>query len=91
METKQTVTSPMYSINWKDVLRGLVVSVGTSVTLLIYDTLEKGNLNFNWKEIGLAGLAAAFAYLTKNFFTPPVVKTPIESKDINPETPTTAK
>lgn len=74
----QIVTSKQYSLDWRDILKGLFVSVGTSVLVIIENSISAGQFEFNWKQIGIAALGSAVAYLLKNFFTPSTVKTPVE-------------
>lgn len=59
----------MLSLKWKDLFKGLIVSVVTAVLTVIQTSLSAGSLTFNWKEIGTVALTATIAYLTKNFFT----------------------
>ena len=63
--------SNFLSLNWKDILKGLLMAILTPVVLIIEQSLEAGSITFNWKQIGLAAIAGGFAYLVKNFFTPP--------------------
>ena len=77
---KVTVTSEKYAINWKDTLKGLLVAVGTSVIVIVQASLDAGSLQFNWKQIVMAALAAGIAYLAKNFFTPASVHTRVSDK-----------
>ena len=78
---KVTVTSEKYAINWKDTLKGLLVAVGTSVIVIVQASLDAGSLQFNWKQIVMAALAAGIAYLAKNFFTPASVQTRVDKKE----------
>lgn len=64
-------TSNQFAINWQDVAKGLLMAVLTPVFAIITQSVQAGNLTFDWKVIGGAALAGFFAYLTKNFFTPP--------------------
>lgn len=64
---ENTTTSTQYSLNWKDVGKGLIVAVGTAVLVIIQTSLDAGDLNFNWKQIGIAAIGAAVTYLAKNF------------------------
>lgn len=77
METNSTITSPFGKLNWKDLLRGLIVAGGTAAFTIIAKTLESGVLTFDWKAIAIASGSAALAYLTKNLFTPATVQTPV--------------
>jgi len=44
--------SPQFAINWNDVLKGLIMAIGTPVLLIIQQTITSGQLTFNWKQIG---------------------------------------
>ena len=57
------------TINWQDLLKGLIVAVGSAVFAVIYTTIQAGSLTFDWKAIGITALSAALAYLSKNLFT----------------------
>jgi len=57
------------TLNLKDLAKGLLVSVGSAVIGVITTSLQAGSLTFDWKQIGTIALAAALAYLGKNFFT----------------------
>ncbi len=76
METKIEVTSEQYKLDWKDLGKGLLVSVATAVLFVVQDALDAGELEFNWKTIGKAAIAAAVGYLIKNFFTPAKIQSP---------------
>lgn len=61
--------SNLLSLNWRDFVKGLVIAVLTPIIVVIQQSLEAGQLTFNWKAIGVAALAAAAAYLLKNLVT----------------------
>lgn len=63
--------SKFLSLNWQDVLKGLVMAVLTPAIVIIQQSIESGSFTFDWKSIGVASLAGGFAYLVKNFFTKP--------------------
>jgi hypothetical protein len=71
-------TSDKYSLDLKDIGKGLIVAAGGAAVAAIQSSLSTGSLNFNWKSIGLTALAAGISYLAKNFFTPAQIV-----KDIN--------
>lgn len=77
MENK-TITSKKYTLDWRDFGKGLLVSTGTAVLVVVQNSIEGGHLEFNWKQIGIAAIGAAVTYLLKNFFTPAKIKTPAE-------------
>ncbi len=61
--------SKFLTLNWRDFLKGFVISVLAPVILIIQQSLDSGELVFNWKQIGMAALAAGVAYLLKNLVT----------------------
>jgi hypothetical protein len=71
-------TSNLFSLNWADFGKGLIVAVGGASIALIEATLQAGSLNFDWVKIGSTALAAGLAYLGKNFFTPAQNVTPVK-------------
>ena len=63
--------SKLFSINWFDFGKGLVVTIFTtfiSSLITFLDTLQFPDTEA-FKHIALAGLAAGSSYLLKNFFT----------------------
>lgn len=62
--------SSFLSLNWKDLGKGFLMAVLTPVFVIVQQSLELGELTFNWKSIGLAAVAGGVAYLVKNLFTP---------------------
>lgn len=73
-------TSNQFTLNLQDAGKGLIIAVGSAVITIIENTLNAGSLTFNWKQIGLTALAAAAAYLGKNFFTSAKIISPYEIK-----------
>ena len=65
----QITTSKQYTVNWRDILKGLLIAIVTPALATIEQSLEAGTLTFNWKLIGISSLSAGIAYLSKNFFT----------------------
>lgn len=63
-------TSKQFTINWRDITKGLVIAAISPVIPIVSDTINSGSLTFDWKHIGLTALSAVVAYLVKNFFTP---------------------
>lgn len=64
-------TSNFLSLDFKDFVQGLLMSVLTPAVLIIQQSIESGVLVFNWKSIAMASVAGGFAYLVKKFFTQP--------------------
>ncbi len=57
------------SLDIKDLSKGLVMAVLSSVLTIIYSTVNVGSLSFDWQSIGMAAITSAIAYLMKNLFT----------------------
>lgn len=63
------MNSTFLTLNSKDFLKGLVVAVITAVITIVYTSVQAGNLNFDWKAIGVTALSSALAYIMKNLFS----------------------
>ena len=66
-------TSNQFTLNVKDVLKGLLVAIITPVFTVIMSSLNAGSLTFDWKAIGVTALAAGLAYILKNFLAPAAI------------------
>jgi len=62
-------TSGLYSLDFNDLIKGLIVAVIGAVINTIKDSITAGTFNFNWEKIGTVALVSGLAYLSKNFFT----------------------
>ena len=69
-------TSPLFSLNIKDLAKGLIVAIGGAAITAIENSIQAGSLTLDWKAIGSVALAAGLSYLGKNFFTPAKTVTP---------------
>jgi len=63
-------TSKQFQINFRDVIKGLALAVILPVLNVIYQSIEAGSFEFDWKRIGLLAAGGLIAYLIKNFFSP---------------------
>ncbi len=70
---KVSTTSSQFTLNLKDVLKGLLVAVLTPVITIIIDSISSGGLTFNWTLIGVTALTAGLSYIVKNFLSPGTV------------------
>lgn len=61
--------STLYRLNINDFLKGIIIAVGTPVLLIVQQTLDSGQLSFNWKQISMAAIGGFITYLSKNFFS----------------------
>jgi hypothetical protein len=76
----KTVVSKQFSLDARDWWRGLIIAALTPVFFIVQQSIDKGELVFNWKTIGMAALGGGLAYLAKNFLLePPKVITKAES------------
>lgn len=65
-----TTSSSQFTLNTRDILKGLALAVITPVITIVIDTLNQGSLTFDWKHIGVVAITALLAYLMKNFLSP---------------------
>ena len=77
-------TSKQFQINFRDVIKGLALAVILPVLNVIYQSIEAGSFEFDWKRIGLLAAGSFIAYIIKNFFTPAeVVMTGVKNDTID--------
>ena len=67
------VTSKQFSLSLNDFWKGLLIAIGSPVITILIQSLNTGELTFNWKAIATTGLSAGLMYLAKNFFDKPKV------------------
>ncbi len=79
MESKIEVTSKRFWLNSKDFIRGLLIAMGSSALMVVQTSIDAGHIVFEWKPIGMAGVAGGITYLLKNWLQPAQIK-----KDITP-------
>jgi len=66
-----TQTNSQFSINFRDLSRGLLVAAITAGLTALLSALQEGGIEkLDWKTIGVVSLTAGVSYLVKNFFTP---------------------
>lgn len=61
--------SKLFSLNIQDFFKGLVVAVISAVVTFLYNTMDSGEVVFNWKQIATISLTSALAYIIKNYLT----------------------
>lgn len=61
--------SPLFKLNLSDAVKALIMAVLTPVFAIVYQSVQAGNLTFDWKAISLAAVSGFMAYLAKNFFS----------------------
>jgi hypothetical protein len=58
--------SKKYSLQLSDFWKGALLAVGAAVLTVVQQSLEAGNLKFNWSLISTTAISAFVAYLVKN-------------------------
>lgn len=66
-------TSTQYTLNMRDVFKGLLVAILSPVFTILLTSLNAGSLVFDWKAIGAVALAAGLSYVLKNFLSPATI------------------
>jgi len=61
--------SKLFSLETKDAIKALILSILTSTLIVVQTSLDAGELNFNWEKIGMVALASAVGYILKNWLT----------------------
>lgn len=61
--------SKKYSLDWRDLGKGLVIAALSPVVPIIQQSIAAGNFVFDWKAMLAAAVGGLLIYLTKNFFT----------------------
>jgi hypothetical protein len=61
--------SAFASLNIQDFFKGLIVAILTALVTFLYNTMDSGELVFNWKQIITTSLTASLAYIIKNYLS----------------------
>ena len=69
-------TSSLFTLDLKDLGKGLLVAIGGAVVSAIETSFQAGILTLNWQTIVGVAFASGLSYLGKNFFTPAQTVTP---------------
>lgn len=64
-------SNKIFTINWQDLLKGLITTFLTAFLTSIYQWINGGSFPTvaQWKTAAIVGLAAGIGYLLKNFLT----------------------
>lgn len=65
------ITSKKFTLQWRDVIRGVLMAAMTSALVIVQQSVESGNLNFNWHSIAMAAVGGGVAYILKNWLIEP--------------------
>lgn len=60
---------PAGKLDWRDIGKGIVMAVLVPALLIVQQSLDRGELTFNWKAIAMAAIAGGVGYLLKNIST----------------------
>lgn len=71
---KKITASKRFTLDWQDILKGLIMAILFPAFLTIQQSLDAGRWDFDWKNIAMASIAGGVGYLIKNLFSPPTVK-----------------
>lgn len=61
--------SNIWSLSWRDLVKGLIIAVITPVLTIALDTLNAGSWVFNFQKMGSTAAIAAASYLIHQFIT----------------------
>lgn len=67
----EVIKSEQFTLNLRDVFRGLVIASLTSALVVIQNSVVSGAIVFNWSQIGTAAIAGGVGYLLKNWLLEP--------------------
>lgn len=62
--------SKLFSLNWRDFLKGLLLAILSSVVTFLYQVIQTG-ITFDaefFKSVGVIAVTTLLAYLSKNLF-----------------------
>ncbi len=65
------ITSKKGSLQWRDVIRGVLMAAMTSALVIVQQSVESGSLNLNWHSIAMAAVGGGVAYILKNWLIEP--------------------
>jgi hypothetical protein len=64
--------SPLFSLNYKDLIKGLVMAALTGIFNIVMADINQNIFAFNGAALYHGAIVGLVAYLAKNFFTPAV-------------------
>lgn len=63
-------TSSLFSLNWNDLIKGLIMAAGGGLFSVLMSDINAGNFDINLTALWHGALVGAIPYLAKNFLTP---------------------
>lgn len=77
--------SEFFSLNWRDLGKGLIVAVITAVLTYAWAAIEAGGLtSIDWQVVGSTAIISAIGYLMKNLVTNSEGEVAKTEEDANP-------
>ncbi|MFP9114583.1 hypothetical protein ACLI1A_11620 [Flavobacterium sp. RHBU_3] len=70
---QKVVVSKQFGIKWRDVAKGVFLSVIVPVLVAAQGMLENQDADFNWSFLAKVAVGAFIGYMLKNFFDKPKV------------------
>ncbi|HTA62781.1 MAG TPA: hypothetical protein VK835_10010 [Bacteroidia bacterium] len=71
-------TSDFLKLDIRDILKACIIATLTPVLVLVQQSIDAGQLTFDYKHLGMAAIGGFVAYLIKNFLTPPAIVSKIQ-------------
>ena len=76
---KEVILSKQWAVSLIEWLKSAGYAVGTAVIFELQKYLDKGDLNINWKQMGMIALSAFILFIGGKFVAKPTVKTVYDS------------
>ena len=70
---EKIIISKQFSIKWRDVVKGILLSVIVPVLVAAQGMLENPETDFDWSFLAKVAVAAFIGYILKNFFGRPKI------------------
>lgn len=81
----QVITSKKFTLQWRDIVRGFIMAGLTSALFVIQQSVESGELKFNWHTIGMAAIGGGVGYLLKNWLIEPAKVITVAGSNVKAE------
>lgn len=75
----KVILSKQWTVSAIEWLKSAGYAVGTAVFFELQKYLDKGDLNINWKQMGMIALSAFLLFVGGKFISKPTVKTVYDS------------
>jgi membrane-bound acyltransferase YfiQ involved in biofilm formation len=70
---QKVIVSKQFGIKWRDIAKGIFMSVLVPVLVAAQGMLENPDKDFNWNFLAKVAIGAFIGYMLKNFFDKPKV------------------